>query len=84
MSYVLNDGVKVTAQQIKEAYEAGKAVLVHARRDGGSSTGLMLNGEHFDTRGRCYSVWDEAWTREPPTLRAALDAAYYNPNPRST
>lgn len=83
MSYALMDGTEVTAQQIREAYDAGKAVLVHGRRDGGSSTALKLDGEHIDTRGQCYSVWEEVWTRTPQTLREALDAAYYNPNPRS-
>ena len=74
MYYLLN-GEAVSAGQIKAAFEAGKAVLVHGRTEGGTSTGLALDGQHFDTRDECYSVWDEAWTRQPETLAQALRAA---------
>lgn len=75
-SYTLNDGAPVTLEQIKEACEAGDAVLVHYHRpDGWTGTGLMLDGKHFDTRGECFSMWEEQWTRNPTTLTEALEAA---------
>ena len=74
--YLLNDGTEVTADQIKAAFAAGKAVLVHGRAEMHSTTGLMLDGEHYDTRGQCHSMWDEAWTREPETVQQCLQAAH--------
>jgi len=76
MSYYLIDGTEVNAEQIKAAFAEGKAVLVHGHRDDRTSTGLMLDGEHFDTRGECHSVWEEAWTRTPENVQQALRAAY--------
>ncbi len=79
MSYYLQDGAEVTAEQIKAAFADGRAVLVHNNRENHSSTGLMLDGKHMDTRGQCYSVWDEVWTRTPETIQQALNAAYAGP-----
>lgn len=73
--YYLQDGTEVTADQIKAAFSAGQAVLVHGRRDNGTSTALMLDGQHRDTRGQCHSMWDEVWTRTPQTAHLALAAA---------
>ena len=74
--YLLNDGTKVTAQQIKDAFNNGNAVLIHGRGNGKTTTGLMLDGNHFDTRGQCYSMWGEVWTRPPQKIQDALSAAY--------
>lgn len=74
--YVLIDGTEVSADQIKAAFAEGKAVLVHGRGEMHSTTGLMLDGQHFDTRGQCYSMWDETWTRQPESIADALKAAY--------
>lgn len=74
-NYVLRDGTEVTREQIANAYAEGKARLCHGRRDGGTSTGLMLDGIDYDTRGECFSVWDEVWTTRPQTIREALAAA---------
>jgi len=74
--YLLNDGTEVTADQIKAAFSEGKAVLIHGRADHHSTTALMLDGKHFDTRGQRYSMWDEAWTREPETVQQCLQAAH--------
>lgn len=73
--YLLNDGTEVSATQIKAAFAEGKAVLIHGRADHHSTTGLMLDGNHFDTRGQCYSMWDEAWTRKPDDVQQCLQAA---------
>jgi hypothetical protein len=40
-----------TPDEIRIAFQGGRAVLVHNRADGGTQTGLMLDGEHQDTRG---------------------------------
>lgn len=73
--YILRDGTEVTRDQIKSAFDAGKAVLVHGRADNRNTTDLMLDGRHFDTRGECYSMWEEMWTRSPQNLSQALSAA---------
>ena len=78
--YLTNDGQEITKEQIKKSFEAGKARLIHGYRDasqGGSSvsTALMLDGEDFDTRDECESVWEENWTRKPETLKECLEAA---------
>lgn len=75
-AYYLINGDAVTADQIRAAFDAGKARLIHGRGEGRTTTGLMLNGEDIDTRGQCYSMWDEAWTTTPETLQSALQAAY--------
>ena len=73
--YILQDGKETTKDAITAAYKAGKAVLVWSHRDGHNSCGLMLDGIERDTRGECYSMWDEVWTTGPKTLQEALDAA---------
>lgn len=76
MLYILQDGQEVTAAQIKAAFAANMAVLVHSNGDGHSVTGLMLDGVRRDTRGQCYSIWDEVWTSTPATVQEALNAAH--------
>lgn len=76
--YILTNGTEVTAAQVKAAFEAGQAVIVHGRGNGGSTTGLALDGQHLDTRGQCHSMWEETWTRSPANAHEALQAAYYN------
>ena len=74
--YVLNDDTEVTMDQIKTAFTSGQAVIVHGwRGDGQISTGLRIDGLQVDSRGECYSAWEETWTVAPKTLRQALDAA---------
>ena len=63
---VLNDGTEVTMDQIKTAFTSGQAVIVHGWRG---------DGLQVDSRGECYSAWEETWTVAPKTLRQALDAA---------
>ena len=69
------NGEEVTREQIEAAFEAGDAVFVHGRADGHNTTGLALDGKHFDTRGECYSMWEETWTSQPTCLRDCLDVA---------
>ena len=74
--YILRDGTTVTADQIKQAFADGKAILIHSRGDSATVTSLSFDGAHFDTRGQCASMWEEAWTQEPETIQQALNAAY--------
>lgn len=79
--YFTHAGNKVTKDEIQTAYNAGLARLVHSHRYAQSlsnsiSTGLALDGIDCDTRGKCYSVWDEVWTMTPKNLKECLDAAY--------
>ena len=70
--YVLNDGTEVSRGQIKAAFTSGQAVIVHGwRGDGQISTGLRIDGLQVDSRGECYSAWEETWTVAPKTLRQA-------------
>lgn len=73
--YYLIDGTEVSAAQIKAAFLAGNAVLVHSHCDGATATGLALDGQDIDTRDECHSMWDECWTRSPRTIGEALRAA---------
>lgn len=75
MTHYLKDGTEVSEAQVKQAFANGLAVLVHHNIDGGINTGLMLDGKHFDTRGECYSVWEESWTTLPKTAKEALESA---------
>lgn len=75
MDYYLIDGTPVTRQQIEAAFTEGTARLVHGRGDHCTTTGLLLDGRDVDTRGKCYSAWEETWTRVPDHLGLALLAA---------
>jgi hypothetical protein len=73
--YFLANGDEVTADQIRQAFDDGKAVLVHSNGDNRTHTTLSLDGEHRDTRGECHSVWDEVWTQEPKNVQQCLALA---------
>lgn len=73
-TYLLRDGTAVTKDEIEEAFNAGLAVLCHGRGEGKTTTGLMLDGNHYDTRGQCFSVWEEAWTRTPKDINECWSA----------
>lgn len=74
MRYYVTDGAEVTEEQVRVAFEAGKAVIVYGRGENCTTTSLALDGQHRDTRGKCHSVWDEVWTEQPQSLNQALYA----------
>lgn len=76
--FVLHDGTPVAFEQIKYAYDHGRAILVHYRVANGLGVGLLLDGSHFDGRNCGLSIWDEQWTSTPSTLYVALEAARLN------
>ncbi|MEP6587150.1 MAG: hypothetical protein ABJA84_00130 [Polaromonas sp.] len=68
MMYLTRTGDEITKEQIQSAFAAGHAVLCHSNGEGRTVTGLALDGVEYDTRGECYSVWDETWTTAPKSL----------------
>lgn len=73
--YVLRDATEVTIDQIREAFTSGQAVLVHNHADNHTATSLMLDGQECDTRGECYSMWEELWTTLPKSINQCCSAA---------
>jgi len=75
MEYLTIAGDTVTYAQIKAACDIGTARLVHTRTDGGTRTGLSLDMPDTDTRGECFSVWEEVWTTVPRSAAQARQLA---------
>jgi len=82
--FLLFDGSEVSGEQIKEAHETGRARITCAHKYGGTTPGisrsLRLDGEDYDTRGTCYSVWDETWTIAPKSIMECMETAWYSPS----
>jgi hypothetical protein len=74
--YLSFDGDPLSADAIRQAYAQGMARIVHGRGDSRTTSALLLDGRDWDTRDQCVSAWDESWTRNPTTLREAMQAAY--------
>ena len=77
MGFVLWDGTEVTSHEIRQAYVAGQAVIVHAYNRAPS---LMLNGREYDHRddGSCYQIAEKTWTSTPGSSDQCLTCAYYD------
>lgn len=75
--YITIDGEEVTKEQIQQAFAAGKAVLCHYRVDSGNPAALAIDGRQYDTRGECYSMWEEGWTVRPDSIQQCYAAARY-------
>lgn len=75
MPYILQNGDEATKEQIQAAFSAGHAVIVHNHGDNHTKSGLMIDGKHMDTRGECYSVWDEVWTSRPQSIQECYQVA---------
>lgn len=74
--YLLIDGTEVTKKEIETAFMTGMAVLIHGRGNNMTTTGLMLDGKHWDNRNQCYSMWEETWTCTPETIEECYQAAF--------
>lgn len=74
--YYTHDGYPITTEAIRQAFKLGRARLVHSHGDGKTQTSLSIDGQSWDTRGQCYSKWDESWTTKPIHLGEAIAAAY--------
>lgn len=82
MQYFTNDGVKVTRDEIKKAYEAGLVVLRWGHGNWKNTASLIIARDQedagfesdVDTRGDCWSMSDECWSTRPETLGEALKA----------
>ena len=76
--YILQDGTEVSAQAIVEACKKGMARLVHGHGVNRTINSLTLDGRDIDTRGECFSAWDDVWTQIPSSPQQALAIARYN------
>ncbi len=79
----LADGTEVDKDTIRQAVAQGRAVLRWSHRDGYNAASLLIldtvedaNLEASrDTRGQCYSMWDEQWSGYPSSVGVAVRAA---------
>jgi hypothetical protein len=67
---------RVSQEDIEIAFEAGFCRLVCGRGENRTSTYISLTGEDWDTRGQCFSMWEESWTVEPKSLTQVLFIAH--------
>jgi hypothetical protein len=74
--YLTTDGTQHTLRDIRDAHQAGKALLIHSHAPAGGIRTSLHIGDHIDTRNVCYSVWDQVWTTAPESLKQILKAAY--------
>ena len=74
--YYLWNGVKTSRQEIRQAFNAGKARLIH-RYNG--SPGLMLDGRDFDHRvdDHCIQMGETTWTSVPANVASCYKAAWW-------
>ena len=75
MIYYDREGNEITKEQIQSAYHSGQATLIHTRGDGHTSTRQSLENVQKDTRGQCFSMWDEVWTTKPVNIQDCYAAA---------
>ncbi len=77
--YMLWNGTEVTKTDITRAIADGKARIIHSyNADGKVVKSLALNGMDIDTRGLCYSIYDEVWTRKPNFFEEAFLVSQYS------
>jgi hypothetical protein len=67
---------QVDGERIRQAFDAGKCRIVYSRGNHHTKQHLSLNGDDFDTRGECYSVWEEAWTHPIESLKQVMQLAF--------
>ena len=72
--YYLHDGSEVTIEEVKQAHANGMTRLMHSHGDGQTETALSIAGQDIDTRGECYSMWEEVWTTVPETIEDCVEA----------
>jgi hypothetical protein len=77
IKYYLYDGEETEVTKIVKAVQENKARLIHSRGILSILTSLSLDGIDRDTRGQCYSMWEEVWTTIPKNYREALRVAQY-------
>ncbi len=83
IEYYTADGEQVRKAEIRNAVEGRRAVLVWSHGNWVNTGSLYIYQTSdeaeiaylkMETKGQCYSMWDETWT-EYPTIAQALKAA---------
>jgi len=76
--YALCDGTEVSRTDIIEAVMLDKARIIYTRNiNGNIMKSLALDGVDFDTRGKCFQWYEEAWTVKPLNVIEALKIAEF-------
>jgi hypothetical protein len=77
VEYYLWNGVKTSRQEIRQAFAAGLARLIH--HYSGGNPGLMLNGKDFDYRvdDYCIQMGEITWTSVPDKVTSCYRASEY-------
>ena len=81
--YYTADGQEWTRQEIITAVSERRAVLLQSHGNWCTLESLMIYEDaevaeetaEIDTRGECYSVWDECWGELVTSARRALSVA---------
>lgn len=77
--YIDRDGNEITKEQISAAFKCGKARIVYGYNSQGTFVeDIMLDGVDFDTRGECYQMCGESWTKIPSRVEICYEIARCN------
>jgi len=82
-NYYDHRGEELTEEVIRKAVAAGLAVISRSHGDWRTMASLIICEDKEeaerqasrDTRGECYSMWEESWCDYPKNAREALDVA---------
>ena len=83
MPYYTGDGNEVTQSQIEAAVKERRAVIRWSHGNGYNAASLIIcdipdeaeDEAERDTRGECWSMWDEIWSELASDFRSARKAA---------
>ena len=69
-------GIEVTADEIKAAYAEGRCLLAHSYGPSKTLTTLEIDGVERDTRGQTVQMSEAVWTQHPDNVAKCLQAAH--------
>jgi hypothetical protein len=77
MIYIQHKGdwLELNKQQLSDFFKEGRLSMVYGRGENGTTTSVALDQEPIDTRGQCYSAWDEVWTAPATAWHTVWHAA---------
>lgn len=81
--YFSADGTEYTKSEIIAAYNDGRCAITTSRAEWHNVDALHVRPDaetaddiaDTDTRGACYSMWDETWGRSPQSAEECLKIA---------